>query len=58
MKVLPSVSLEGKRLLPNGWDLAAAGLVMGFIVLFAEASRNLGHSLNTASTSQLRLSAE
>ena len=54
MKILPPVSIEARRLLPSRWDLLAAVLVLGFIVLFADASRSLvqplssitGHSLS------------
>ena len=34
MKILPPVSIEGRRLLPSRWDLLAAVLVLGFIVAF------------------------
>jgi NitT/TauT family transport system permease protein len=54
MKILPPVSIEARRLLPSRWDLLAAVLVLGFIILFADASRFLvqplssiaGHSLS------------
>jgi len=39
MKILPPVSIEARRLLPGPWDLLAAVLVLGFIVLLADASR-------------------
>ena len=41
MKILPPVSIEARRLLPSRWDVLAALLVLGFIVLFADASRTL-----------------
>jgi NitT/TauT family transport system permease protein len=41
MKILPPVSIEARRLLPSRWDLLAAILVLGFIILFADASRFL-----------------
>ena len=41
MKILPPVSIEARRLLPSRWDLLAAILVLGFIILFADASRLL-----------------
>jgi NitT/TauT family transport system permease protein len=41
MKILPPVSIEARRLLPSRWDLLAAVLVLGFIILFADASRSL-----------------
>ena len=43
MKILPPVSIEARRLLPSRWDLLAAVLVLGFIILFADASRYLVH---------------
>ncbi|MDE2111465.1 MAG: ABC transporter permease subunit [Alphaproteobacteria bacterium] len=39
MKILPPVSIEARRLLPGPWDLLAAVLVLGLIVLCADASR-------------------
>ncbi|MDE2134386.1 MAG: ABC transporter permease subunit [Alphaproteobacteria bacterium] len=39
MRILPPVSVEARRLLPSVWDLLAAVLVLGFIVLFASASQ-------------------
>lgn len=39
MRILPPVSIEARRLLPSKWDLLAAVLVLGFIVLLADASR-------------------
>ena len=39
MRILPPVSIEARRLLPSRWDALAALLVLGFIVLFADASR-------------------
>ena len=41
MRILPPVSVEATRLLPSRWDVLAAALVFGFIVLFAESSRHL-----------------
>jgi NitT/TauT family transport system permease protein len=41
MKILPPVSIEARRLVPSQWDALAAILVLGFIVLFADASREL-----------------
>ena len=40
-KLLPPVSIEVRRLLPSRWDMLAAVLVLGFIVVFAQASRTL-----------------
>ena len=41
MKILPPVSIQARRVLPSRWDVLAAALVLGFIVLFADASRSL-----------------
>ncbi len=56
IKLLPPVSIEVRRLLPSRWDLLAAVLVLGFIVLFAQASRNLGAPLTTLISQPLSLS--
>jgi NitT/TauT family transport system permease protein len=55
-KLLPPVSVEIRRLLPSRWDLLAALLVLGFIVLFAQASRTLPLPLTTLSHQPLSLS--
>ena len=55
MKILPPVSIEARRLLPSGWDLLAAMLVLGFIILFAEASKNLMGPLSGISGQTLSL---
>ena len=34
MKILPPVSIKALRLLPSGWDVLAAILVVGFLVAF------------------------
>jgi len=47
MKILPPISIEGRRLLPSRWDLLAAVLVLGFIVAFADVSRFLVHPLSS-----------
>jgi NitT/TauT family transport system permease protein len=47
MKILPPVSIEARRLLPSKWDVLAAVLVLGFIVLFADASRALVEPLSS-----------
>lgn len=38
MKILPPVAIETRRLLPNPWDLMAALLVLGVIILVSDAS--------------------
>src|SRR6185312_5222419 len=55
MRILPPVSIEARRLLPGGWDLLAALLVLGFVVAFAEASRSLGQPLAALSSQPLSL---
>ena len=55
MKILPPVSIEGRRLLPSRWDLLAALLVLGFIVLFADVSRGLVQPLSTVTGGHLSL---
>ncbi|HEX3675533.1 MAG TPA: ABC transporter permease subunit [Rhizomicrobium sp.] len=55
-KLLPPVSVEIRRLLPSRWDLLAALLVLGFIVLFAQASRGLALPLKALATQPLSLS--
>jgi len=47
MKILPPVSVEARRLLPSPWDLLAAVLVLGFIVLLADASRGMIQPLSS-----------
>ena len=55
MKILPPISIEGRRLLPSRWDLLAAVLVLGFIILFADASKNLMAPLSGISGQALSL---
>ncbi len=55
MKILPPVSIEGRSLLPGKWDLLAAVLVLGFLILFADVSRDLVRPLASVSTSTLSL---
>ncbi|MGN6517466.1 MAG: ABC transporter permease [Rhizomicrobium sp.] len=55
MRILPPVSIEARRLLPGGWDLLAALLVLGFVVAFAEASRMLGQPLAVLTSQPLSL---
>jgi len=54
-KLLPPVSIEVRRLLPNRWDVLAAILVLGFIMLFAQASRTLPLPLKTLEHTPLSL---
>ena len=55
MKILPPVSIEGRRLLPSKWDLLAATLVLGFLVLFADVSRDLVQPLASVAARDLSL---
>src|SRR5580692_3299064 len=55
MKILPPVSIEARRLLPSGWDVLAAILVVGFLVAFADASRFLVHPLSSITGRDLPL---
>ena len=55
MKILPPISIEGRRLLPSRWDLLAAVLVLGFIVLFANVSLDLAHPLASVTGNRLNL---
>ena len=55
MRILPPVSIEARRLLPSRWDALAALLVLGFIVLFADASRTLIEPLSTLTREPLSL---
>ena len=55
MRILPPVSIEARRVLPSRWDLAAAALVLGFIILFAEASRSVVEPLSTLTRERLSL---
>jgi NitT/TauT family transport system permease protein len=58
MRILPPVSIEARRLLPSRWDVLAALLVLGFIVLFAEASRSVVAPLSSIAHAQLPLGPE
>ncbi|HTP78056.1 MAG TPA: ABC transporter permease subunit [Rhizomicrobium sp.] len=55
MRILPPVSVEARRLLPSRWDALAALLVLGFIVLFADASRSLVEPLSSLTHQRLSL---
>jgi NitT/TauT family transport system permease protein len=55
MRILPPVSIEARRLLPSRWDALAALLVLGFIVLFADASRSLIEPLSSLTRQPLSL---
>jgi NitT/TauT family transport system permease protein len=55
MKILPPISIKARRLLPSGWDVLAAILVMAFLVAFADVSRFLVHPLSSISGNYLKL---
>jgi NitT/TauT family transport system permease protein len=55
MRILPPVSIEARRLLPSKWDMIAAVLVLGFIVLFADASRAVVRPLSSLAGAALPL---
>src|SRR5258708_11002238 len=55
MKILPPVSIEARRLLPSRFDVLAALLVLGFIALFADASRSLSEPLSSLTREPLSL---
>jgi NitT/TauT family transport system permease protein len=45
MQFLPTISIRARALLPSRWDVLAALLVLGFIVIFADASQLLRQPL-------------
>jgi NitT/TauT family transport system permease protein len=55
MKILPPVSIEARRLLPSPWDVLAAVLVLGLIVLLADASRSVEQPLSSLNQHHLSL---
>ncbi|HUO97304.1 MAG TPA: ABC transporter permease subunit [Rhizomicrobium sp.] len=55
MKIVPPVSIETRRLLPSSWDLMAAIFVMGAIVLFAEASRDVAQPITSLARNSVSL---
>jgi NitT/TauT family transport system permease protein len=55
MRILPPVSIEARRVLPSRWDLIAAAMVLGFIILFADASRNVVAPLASLQSERLSL---
>jgi len=55
MRILPPISVETTRLLPSRWDVLAAALVFGFIVLFAESSRHLVEPLASLTAKHISL---
>jgi len=55
MRILPPVAIGARRLLPSRWDVLAAVLVLGLIVLFADASRQAMVPLSTLKTHPVAL---
>ncbi len=55
MRILPPVSVEARRLLPSRWDILAASIVLGFLVLFASASQIVVEPLSSLETSPISL---
>lgn len=55
MRILPPISVEGRRYLPGKWDLLAAVLVLGFLILFADISRDLVRPLSSVEGQDLSL---
>jgi NitT/TauT family transport system permease protein len=55
MKILPPVAIGARRLLPSRWDVLAAVLVLGAIVLLADAGRQVVAPLATLKTHPVEL---
>jgi NitT/TauT family transport system permease protein len=56
MKILPPVSISTRGFLPGRWDLLAAILVLGAIVVLSDESRSLVAPLSTLKSNPLSLS--
>ena len=56
MRILPPVAIGASRLLPSRFDVLAGLLVLGAIVLFADASRQAIVPLSTLKTHPVTLS--
>jgi len=56
MKILPPVSIGTRGLLPGRWDVLAAVLVLGGVVLLADESRGLIAPLSSLNSNPLSLS--
>src|SRR5947207_14080194 len=56
MKILPPVSISARGLIAGRWDILAAILVFGAIVIVAEESRSFTASLATLKATPLSLS--
>ncbi|HEX3944366.1 MAG TPA: ABC transporter permease subunit [Rhizomicrobium sp.] len=56
MQFLPTISIRARALLPSRWDVLAALLVLGFIVIFADASQLLRQPLASLAHGHISLS--
>jgi NitT/TauT family transport system permease protein len=56
MEFLPTISIRARALLPSRWDVLAALLVLGFIVVFADASQLLRQPLTSLAHGHISLS--
>ncbi|MGB8602867.1 MAG: ABC transporter permease subunit [Rhizomicrobium sp.] len=56
MKILPPISVETRRLVPSPWDLLAAALVFGAIILISNASHDMIQPLAGLNQHPIRLS--
>ena len=56
MQFLPTISVKATRYLPSRWDLLAALIVLGFVVLFAGTSATLVQPLSTLTAKHISLS--
>ena len=55
MRILPPVSIKSRGLIPSRWDVLAALLVLGFIVLFGSLSQLLIEPLNRLAAAPVSL---
>src|SRR4051812_10685442 len=56
MQFLPTISIRARAFLPSRWDVLAALLVLGFIVVFADASEMLRQPLANLAHRHISLS--
>ncbi len=56
MEFLPTISIRARALLPSRWDVLAALLVLGFVVVFADASQLLRQPLTSLAHGHVSLS--
>jgi len=55
MQLLPPISIRASRFVPSRWDVLAALLVLGFVVVFADASELLREPLTTLAHKHISL---